>query len=222
MVATLGRVLSLVAALALPIVDQHGAKDILDAVGRFNFGRVGKEAIHGPPLSDLILKSVDKFLGRTHAINIDDEGSSADIKLTAYVTTGTDGRGICIDGVGGNGFIASSNVEGRESGLMSLHILLAGNDVGRKLGRVLECLLDFPGRNMKKEITITIVVNTTRNDQLGTSNDGLGFGFVVGVGDGDSIITESRMVSSSVATVPISPISPSGMMQDRLRLQHSW
>ena len=59
----------------------------------------------------------------------DDKGSSADIKLTAFVTTSTDSRSICVDGVGGNGFIATSNVEDRESGLMSLHISFAGNDV---------------------------------------------------------------------------------------------
>ena len=46
---------------------------------------------------------------------------------------------------------------------------------------------------MKIEITIAVVVDTTRNDQLGTSNDGLGFGFVIGVGDGDSIIIGIRV-----------------------------
>ena len=41
---------------------------------------------------------------------------------------------------------------------------------------------------MKKEIAILFVVDTTRDDQLGTSNDSLGFGIVVGIRDGDSVI----------------------------------
>ena len=120
MVSTLSRVLLLVAALALPVVDQHGAKDILDAIGRFNLGRVGKETVHGSPLADLILEGVDEFLGQAHTVYVNDEGASADIELTAFVATGADGRSVCIDGISGNGFISSSNVESRESGLMSL------------------------------------------------------------------------------------------------------
>ena len=69
------------------------------------------------------------------------------------MTTSTHGRSVGVDGVGGNGLIAASNVEGRESGLMSLHISLAGNYVGRELGRVFKCLLDLPSGDMKKEIT---------------------------------------------------------------------
>ena len=137
---------------------------------------------------DLILESVDEFLGRAHTVHINDERASADVKLTALVATGANGRSVGIDGVGGNGFVSLSNVESRESGLMSLHVSLAGNNVGRELGRVCKCLLNLPGGNMKKEITIAIIVNATRNDQLRTGDDSPGFGIVVCVGDGDGIV----------------------------------
>ena len=76
---------------------------------------------------------------------------------------------------------------------------------------------------MKEEVTITIVVDATRDNQLGASNDGLGFGIVVGIRDGDSVIIGIGIKDSFQfgGDRAHSPISPSGKMQDRFRLQQS-
>ena len=109
----------LLVGFTLPVSNGTVAKDVLDLVADLNLSPVADEHGGGTTTTDLIQESVDELLVRLHSVGINNKGLGAHKELGCRGSV-VNSTGVGIDGVGGNGFVASGNVGCRERGLESL------------------------------------------------------------------------------------------------------
>ena len=146
--ASLSRVLVLMVGLTLPGRDEQGAKDILDSLTDFDLGTVTQKALHGTTLTDIVLKRVDEFLLGLHAVNVGNEGITANKDL-GHGRSVSNGWSVGIDGVRSDIFRAAGDVEGRKGRTEKLLEVSAGRHTS-VLRSLLEGLPDCVDRQVAK------------------------------------------------------------------------
>jgi hypothetical protein len=107
---SLGEVLMLHVWFTLPVSDGKGAKDVFDTGTGFDGSMVTNETAWGSPFTDIVLEGIGKFLFGFHTMDITHEGS-ASTKELSHGRTVIDCRGVGVNGVCGDIFVATRRVE---------------------------------------------------------------------------------------------------------------
>ena len=110
-VATFEEVLVLITGFTLPHLDVEGTSDVLDALTDLDIGEVTDEFAHGSPFTDAVHQSIDEVAGLQHSVDIDKERLASNKDLGVHITS-SDSRGVGIDHVGADRFIATFDIHG--------------------------------------------------------------------------------------------------------------
>ena len=97
---------------ALPIIDPKCSQNVFDSGGYLHGSVVAGELVHCSPFSDDILKGIDKFRRASHTKTIEDKQFAANKDLGVFAAA-VNGWDFSFNGVSGNRFVATSNIEGR-------------------------------------------------------------------------------------------------------------
>ena len=114
LVATFSVVLVFVVRFGLPVIDSVVAKEVKDFVRDFGLSAVANEFVHGSAATKVVFQGADELAVRFHGVDVRNQCFNSDKDLS-NCGAAVDGRGIGIDGVGGNRLTSSMNIERREA-----------------------------------------------------------------------------------------------------------